>query len=152
MSLMEIRWALGALHLLALPIGFAAIALRAIALRHAASGTALRSVFVADSVWGLSALLWISTGLVRTFGYFEKGSQYYLGNSWFWVKIGLLAVILALEVLPMVTLIRWRLEDRKGKAVDLSRAGALSLVSVAQALLILAMVVVAAGMARGLGT
>lgn len=151
MSTMMIRWILGALHLLALPIGFAAVTVRAMGLRRQAAGMDLRSVFAADSIWGLSALLWVSTGLIRAFTYIEKGSQYYLGNSWFWAKMGLLAVILALEVLPMATLIRWRLEDHRGQTVDLGRAGFLSRISATQAMLILVMVAVAAGMARGLG-
>ena len=151
MSLFAVRWLLAALHLLALPIGFAAVTIRAIGLRHSPPGPDLRTVFAADSVWGISALLWITTGLVRAFTRLEKGADYYLGNDWFWIKMALLVLILALEIFPMATLIRWRLSVRRGTPIDVARTELISRISVAQAAMLVAMVVAATGMARGFG-
>lgn len=147
---MTVRWIVAAVHLLALVIGSGAICVRASSLRHVAGENSLRSVFVADSLWGLAALLWISTGVWRAFGGLEKGTTYYLGSMAFWIKMSLLLGILALEVRPMVTLIRWRSAVARGQSVDASPARALARISVAQAVLVGAMVVVAAAMARGL--
>ena len=74
----------------------------------------LSGVFLADSLWGLAALLWVTTGLWRAFGGLEKGSAFYLGSTAFWIKMTLLGLILVLEVWPMVTLIRWRLARARG--------------------------------------
>jgi putative membrane protein len=145
------RWLLAALHLTALGIGFAAIWTRARALGRLAEEPAYRRVLAADTTWGLAALLWISTGLVRAFGGLEKGTAYYMQNPVFWVKMALLGLVLLLELWPMVTFIRWRIALGRGTAVDASAAPTLARVSLAQALLILGMVFAASAMARGVG-
>src|SRR2546422_6593313 len=106
---MTIRWLLAAVHLLALGLGLGAVWARGRALGGELDGSGLRRAFYADTWWGVAAILWIGTGLVRAFGGFEKGSFYYLHNHFFWAKMGLLAAILILEVGPMIALIRWRL-------------------------------------------
>lgn len=58
-------------------------------------------MFYADNWWGLAALVWIGTGVIRAFGGFEKGSFYYLHNHFFWMKMTLLAVIIALAATGM---------------------------------------------------
>ena len=147
---MLVRWIVAAFHLLALGIGLGGVWVRARALRHAHPDS-LRSAFAADTAWGLAAALWISTGFYRVFGGLEKGSAYYLGNTAFHIKITLLVVILGLEILPMLTLIRWRRELRRGATLDLSRAPLLSRISVIQAALIVGMVLAATATARGFG-
>jgi len=116
---------------------------------------ALRRAFAADTWWGLSALVWIGTGVWRLLAGTEKPTAYYLANHVFYAKMGLLAVILVLEAWPMVTLIRWRLalSKRSGIAtlVASSGAGRIALLSYIQTLLIVAMVAAAVVVARGYG-
>jgi|SRR5688572_22553526 len=150
-ALSPARWLLAALHLTALGLGFAAIWTRARALGRLGEEPAYRRVLAADSAWGLAALLWISTGLVRAFGGYEKGTDYYLQSAVFWVKMALLGAVLLLELWPMVTFIRWRLALARGTAVDASAAPALARISLVQAVLVLAMVFAASAMARGVG-
>ncbi len=71
---MTIRWLLAAIHLLALGLGFGAVWARGRALRGELDPAGLRRAFYADTWWGVAAVLWIGTGLVRAFGGFEKGS------------------------------------------------------------------------------
>ncbi|HEX8905568.1 MAG TPA: DUF2214 family protein, partial [Longimicrobiaceae bacterium] len=130
-----VRWILAALHLLALGIGLGAVWTRARALRGASDHAVLRRAFAADGLWGLAALLWISTGLIRAFGGFEKGTAYYLHSNAFLVKMALLALILGLEVWPMVTLIRWRRAASHNEVLDLHAAPALARISLVQAFL-----------------
>ena len=150
-TLASARWLLAALHLTALGIGFAAIWTRARALGRLGEEPAYRRVLAADTAWGLAALLWIATGLMRAFGGYEKGTDYYLQHPVFWVKMALLGAVLLLELWPMVTLVRWRLALARGTAVNASAAPALARVSLVQAVLILAMVFAASAMARGVG-
>ena len=144
-------WLLAALHLVALAVGFAAIWTRARALGAIPAPPAFRRAFVADAAWGVSAVLWIGTGLLRAFAGFEKGTAYYLGNHVFLTKMALLVVVLLLEILPMVTLLRWRLAIGRGEEVDATPARRLALMSYVQAGLVLAMVFAATAMARGIG-
>ena len=90
----SLSWALAALHLLALALGWGGVWARALALRQNARPDQLRWVFYADNAWGLAALLWLSTGLWRAFGGMEKGTAYYLGNWLFLTKMGLFVLIL----------------------------------------------------------
>jgi putative membrane protein len=59
--------------------------------------------------------------------------------------MGLLLLILVLEVSPMVILIKWR----RGLTPDPTRARVLSAVSYVEAWIVVAMVFVAAALARG---
>jgi putative membrane protein len=148
---MLIRWLFAAVHLLALGVGLGAVWARGRALRNGLDAAGFRRVFYADSWWGIAALLWIGTGLVRAFGGLEKGSAYYLHNHLFWGKMALLVVILLLELGPMMGLIRWRLQLARGEQPDTRSAPAFARISFLQAVLVMLMVLAATGMARGYG-
>ena len=149
------RIVLAALHLLALGIGLGAIMARWITLRRPLTADSLKRVFHFDNQWGIAAGLWIITGAWRWLGSVEKTASYYNNNHWFYAKMACLAVILLLEILPMVTLIKWRVALGKGTPADqlpgVSRARTLSALSAVQAVLIVAMVFFAVSMARGYG-
>lgn len=149
---MLVHWSLAAIHLLAFALGFWAVLTRGTALRRLAGGVdAVRGVLVADNLWGLSVLVLLVTGGMRAFGGFEKGTDYYLHQPLFHLKMTLLLLILLLEIVPMVALIKWRMALGKGAAIDSSKAGRLARISHIEALLLILMVVAATGMARGVG-
>jgi putative membrane protein len=150
-----LRVALAAIHLLALGIGLGAVLMRGSALREPPTGTSLRRAFRADLDWGVAAGLWIVTGLWRYLGGIEKDTVYYNHNTVFMAKLGVLVLILALEVWPMITLIRWRRAVASGTAPETlaasPAAGRIATISHLQAGLVVVMVVLAVAMARGLG-
>ena len=148
---MLVRWLLAALHLLAYGFALASILRRTWALRRATVPAALRSVFRADTRWGLSALVLLITGLMRVFGSYEKGADYYLHEPLFHVKMTLLVIILVLEVPSMLALMRWRAAVRKGVVPELRKARRYAHLSVIQTILLVLMVFAATGMARGIG-
>jgi putative membrane protein len=65
--------------------------------------------------------------------------------------MALLGLILALELRPMVTLIRWRIQLSQAGTPDVGSAPALARISYAQAVLVVLMVLAATAMARGIG-
>lgn len=148
---MLVRWLIAAIHLLAYGFALASILRRTWALRRATVPAALRSLFRADTRWGISALVLVVTGLMRVFGGYEKGADYYLHEPLFHLKMTLLVVILILEVPSMLALMRWRAAVRKGVAPDLRKARSYARYSVIQTILLVLMVFAAAGMARGVG-
>ncbi|WP_250862510.1 DUF2214 family protein, partial [Caballeronia sp. INML3] len=79
-----------------------------------ANDVRLRDVFRSDSVWGITAIVLIVTGLMRAFGGFEKGGSYYLHEPLFHLKMTALVLILLIEVSPMLALIRWRVTLAQG--------------------------------------
>jgi putative membrane protein len=148
---MPIRWLFAAVHLFGFAVGLGAVWTRYRCLRTPLDQGALRRALVADNWWALSAVLLISTGLLRAFAGYEKGAGYYLGNHLFLTKLGLLGVILAVEVVAVVILVGWRRTIARGGEPDVHRAGLVASISLWQAVLLLAMLVMATGMARGVG-
>jgi putative membrane protein len=144
-----LRWLVATFHLLALPLGLSSVWARGRGLGVARANADLARVFVADNLWGLAAGLWIVTGLWRAFGGIEKGTAYYLNDRVFYVKMGLLFLILLLEIAPMTTLISWRVAIRRGKQIDLKSAAIFARISQVQAVLVVLMVFAATAMARG---
>jgi putative membrane protein len=151
---MTLRWLLAAAHLLALGIGLGAVWARARALRAVARGgdaAAVGRTLVADTWWGVAAVIWIGTGLWRLFAGTDKPPTYYYGNHVFWTRMALLVAVLALELAPMVGLIRWRTALGRGEAPDLGLARRWARISQVQAALVILMLLAATAMARGLG-
>jgi putative membrane protein len=145
------RWLFAAFHLLGFGIGLGSAWARGQALRGELGPAGLRRVFYADNWWGLSALLLIGTGLVRAFGGLEKGGAYYLHNHLFQTKMAFLGLILVLEIAPMLTLIRWRMQLRRGEQPDTGSASRFAGTSSLQAVLLILMLLAATGVARGWG-
>jgi putative membrane protein len=150
-----LRLALAAIHLIALGLGLGAVLNRGTALREALAPGALRRAFKADALWGIAFGLWLATGLWRLFGETEKTVDYYMVNHAFFAKMGFLVVILALEIWPMITLIRWRGALRRSGSpetvVDVGAARRMAIISHVQATLVVLMVFAAVAMARGYG-
>jgi putative membrane protein len=150
---MVVQWFFAAIHLLAFATALAAVLARGKGLRGLTDSepTAVRRVLIADNIWGISALVLLVTGGLRAFGGYEKGTEYYLHQPLFHLKMTLLVFILLLEVAPMIRLIKWRIALARGTRLDLRQVGLFARISHVQALLIVLMVIAASGMARGVG-
>jgi putative membrane protein len=144
-----LRLLLAAIHLLALGIGLGAIWMRGRALRGIVDNAALRRAFAADAWWGVSAVLWLGTGLARLFAATEKSLDYYLRNPLFHLKMGLFVVILLLEIWPMMTLIRWRRAIGRNQSATFTSAHRIARISLIEAMLVVVIVFVAVALARG---
>lgn len=166
-----LRVALAVLHLLALGIGTGAVYARARALHRVAAAPggvpnaspagggadpgALARAFAADAWWGVAALLWLGTGLWRALAGTEKAPAYYWANHVFYAKMTLFAAVFALELWPMVTLVRWRAAAGRGTlpapAALAPAARRIARLSDVQLLLLVGIVTAAVLMARGYG-
>jgi putative membrane protein len=112
----------------------------------------LKLIFAADNCWGVAALLWIATGLMRAFGGLEKGSDFYLHNPLFWVKMSLFGFVVLIEILPMMTLIRWRIAIKRGTQLsDLKKLPLLKVINDIELGFVVLILFVASAMARGIG-
>jgi len=121
------------------------------ALRAGSDPRALDGLFAADTLWGLAAALWLLTGLGRAFGHVEKEPGFYLRNGFFWIKMALFVSVVGLEMLPMVTFIRWRVARRQGRPLpQFDRLSRLVLVDDVQTALVVVIPFAAAAMARGM--
>jgi putative membrane protein len=150
-----LRLVLASLHILALGIGLGAVWVRARALRGAIDRFSLQRAFAADTLWGVAALLWIGSGLWRLFASTEKPVVYYMQNHVFFMKMGFFVLILVLEIWPMLTLMRWRVQLGKGgspeSAATPAAARRVATISYVEAAIVVIMVFVAVALARGYG-
>jgi putative membrane protein len=136
-----------ALHVLALGIGLGAVFARG----RGFKARNLQAVFYADNWWGIAGLLWISTGLMRAFGGLEKGTAYYLHHPFFHAKLGLYLIATCLEMWPMITLIRWRIQERKGEFINTDPMGTFYWINFVEVVIVATIPFFAALMARGVG-
>ncbi len=146
---------LAALHYLALGIGLGALFVRGRCFKalkqNPQNPKLLSALFLSDNFWGISAFLWIATGLARLFGGLEKTPSFYWGNGFFWLKMGLFLAIFLIELVPMVKLIQARIKLKKGQRIPLTPSLLDKLFSLNHMELVLLFLIpfAAAGMARG---
>jgi len=150
-----LRLTLAVLHLLALGIGFGAVISRGQSVLEPPTDASLRRVFRDDTLWGIAAGLWFVTGLWRLLAGTEKATSYYVNNHIFFAKMGMFVLIFALELWPMITLIRWRRVRGAGhSAEEVAKphtARRIASISFVEAALVAFMVIAAVMMARGYG-
>ena len=129
-----------------------ALAIEWVMLSESPTHREARLIQVSDRWYGLSAMALIVVGLLRVF-YFEKGSAYYFGNSFFHLKIGLFIVVGLLSIYPTIRFIKWRAQMQGGKAplVTAAEYRTLRLLLRLELALLLLIVLCAALMARGFG-
>jgi putative membrane protein len=150
---MLMRWILATIHLLGFGLALGSIWARARSLaRVRREPAALERAFTADNWWGISALVLLSTGLARLFLGSEKAPAYYFASRVFWAKMVVVLLVFALEVRPMVRLLGWRLAERRGQPVTPTGTDGLARISYVQTALVLLLLALATGMARGFGS
>ncbi len=147
---------IASLHFLALGIGLGSVFMRGRYFKALAenpnSELDLKRLIIADNFWGVGALLWILTGAGRAFGGLEKGTEWYLHNPLFHLKMTLFILVFVLEMMPMVALIKARVRTGKGKPHGMT-AEKLKLyrrLNHFEAMLVFIIIFVASAMARGL--
>jgi putative membrane protein len=139
---------LSAIHMLTLALGLGGIVARGRALASPLDEAGWRRLLAADNAWGAAAALWIASGLGRVFlGGKETG--FYWRNGFFWMKLALFGLVFALELAPMMTFIRVRAARRRGAALPNFSIERYRRINTAEVAVVIAIVFVAAFMARG---
>jgi putative membrane protein len=142
---------LAVVHLLSLALGVALLVLRGKSLEQVREPKDLARVFVWDNVYGVLALFWIGSGLLRAFAGFEKGTDYYLSNHVFWTKLLFVVVLLGCEVPILAALIRFRVRKAKGQELDLTGLPWLVRLHWFELACVFPVIIAASLMARGVG-
>ena len=105
-----------------------------------------------DLVYGIAAILVLGTGLLRWFVY-GKGSEFYLSNPLFHIKLTLFVLMGVLSIFPTLKFLKWKKQFRRGEDPDISsRAVKRQLMFIRIELLLVAVIPLLAVMiARGKG-
>jgi putative membrane protein len=139
---------LSAVHVLTLALGLGAVFMRGRALASSFDEVEWQRLLAADNLWGAAAGLWIASGLGRVF-FGGKEPSFYWHNGFFWVKLALFGLVFALELTPMITFIRVRSARRRSAPLRRFSVEAYRRINSAEVVLVVAIVFVAAFMARG---
>ena len=145
---MAVAALLSAIHLLTLALGAGAIFARGRAMSRPLDDQGWKRLLAADNLWGIAALLWIVSGLARVFCGGKEPSFYWL-NGFFWLKMSLFLMVFALEIAPMTTFMRVRIAQSRGTAIPRFPIETYRRINAAEFGLVVAIVFVAAFMARG---
>jgi putative membrane protein len=139
---------LSAVHVLTLALGLGAVFSRGRALAGPLDDEGWRRLLAADTAWGAAAGLWIASGLGRVF-FGGKQPDFYWHNGFFWVKLALFAVVFVLELGPMVTFMRVRSARKRAAPLPRFSIETHRRINSVEIALVVAIVFVAALMARG---
>ena len=139
---------LSAIHVLTLALGLGSLGMRGRALARPMDEAAWRQLLAADNAWGIAAMLWIASGLARVW-WGGRTPSFYWHNGLFWTKLALFALVFAIELRPMVTFIQVRSARRQGRPVPKFSNDVFSRINSLEIALVIAIVFVAAFMARG---
>ena len=139
---------LSAIHVLTLALGAGALFARGRALANPLDERGWPRLLAADNAWGIAALLWIASGVARVFAG-GKTPSFYWHNGFFWIKMGLFALVFLLELAPMIAFIRVRIARGRAAAMPHVPIEMFRRVNTIELILVVSIVFVAAFMARG---
>ena len=139
---------LSAIHVLTLALGLGSLGVRGRALARPLDEAAWQQLLAADSAWGVAAALWLASGLARVF-WGGKTPDFYWRNGLFWTKLALFGLVFLIELRPMITFIRVRSARRRATPLPSFSIDTYRRINAVEIALVVAIVFVAAFMARG---
>ena len=98
---------------------FGALILERKVLKTSPSREEAITMVIIDVIYGVAALILLVSGILRVL-YFGQGSQFYLENPIFWLKVILFTSVGALSLYPTITYILWAIPLSKGKLPEVN--------------------------------
>jgi putative membrane protein len=142
--------ALAVAHHWALLLLIAALFAEFVLLRQPSSAQWMSSLARVDQAYGGAAVLLLAVGFARVF-WGAKGADFYLANPVFWGKVGVFAAVGLLSIVPTVRYLRWVKQLKtSGRLPDAAQVENTRRWVGWQLLLVVALPVLAAMMARGI--
>ncbi len=109
------------LHYLGFMAAFASLTVEVFHLKPDMTIDEAKKVAFADAAYGIAATAILVTGVLRVL-YFGKGTDYYLGNPFFYAKMGVFIIVSCLSVYPTFTFISWTKDLQAGQVPALEMA------------------------------
>jgi putative membrane protein len=140
-------------HYAGFMVSFAALAVEALTLKREMSLSDAWKIAIADGLYGISATIILLTGILRVL-YFGKGTDYYLNNWAFYLKIGIFIGISLVSLYPTFSFIGWikGLRQNSIPSLEASQFNRLTWMIRTELLGFISIPLFAAMMARGIGS
>jgi putative membrane protein len=141
------------LHHAAAFVVVAVLAVELVLLKGELTLTSSRSLVRMDAAYGVAAAVLLIAGLLRVF-YTEKGAAYYFASGTFLAKLALFLIVGLLSIYPTLTFLRWRpaLREQRVPTLAADARRTLRLLVHAELTLLFVIMLLAAMMARGIGS
>ena len=141
------------LHFIAVFGIFAALFLEWQTMSRAPTYAEARRIQRCDTWYGLFAAMVLIAGFLRVY-YFEKGSEFYLANPFFYAKLALFVAAGLLSIYPTIRFLKWRAQTRQGQAPAVTDEEYRKIMRAirAEMVLLLGVALCASLMARGIGS
>jgi putative membrane protein len=113
----------------------------------------IRAIAVIDLLYGVAAILVLTTGLLRWFVY-GKSSEFYLSNPVFHTKLTLFVIVAIISIIPTIKFLKWRKQVNNNQEPEMNEKVVKKLlIYIRIELLLLAILpLLAVMLARGIGT
>ena len=140
------------LHFISIMILMGSLVSEHLILKPKMSSSQIKSLAGIDLVYGIAAILVLTTGLLRWFVY-GKGSDFYLSNPLFHIKLTVFVIMGVLSIFPTIKFRKWKKMVNKGEEPNIDeKATKRLLMFIRIELLLLAILPLLAVMiARGVG-
>ena len=106
-------------HFVSIILLFVALTVEKILFKQSIDQKTARRILVFDSLYGIAALILLTTGLLKFFLY-GKGSGYYIHNYLMWIKLALFSIVGILSIYPTVYFLKWRKILKRDEEVVIS--------------------------------
>lgn len=107
------------LHYIAIMTLMGSLIAEHLLLKPGIRGAQIKSLAGIDFIYGIAAILVLATGLLRWFVY-GKGSEFYLSNPLFHIKLTLFVILGILSIFPTVKFLKWRKQVRSGNEPEIA--------------------------------
>lgn len=140
------------LHYLSFMLAFGALIFEVSSLKKDLTLKQAWQIVIADSIYGITALVVLVTGVLRVL-YFGQGTDFYLSNPVFYTKVAIFLIVGSFSLYPTISFLLWIPALRQGQLPTLELPKVDRLVGIIRLeILGFAMIpLFAAMMARGIG-
>jgi len=107
------------LHFIGIMSLMGALITQHLVVKPSMGSTAIKTVGTVDIIFGIAAAVVLATGLLRWFVY-GKGSDFYLANPMFHIKITLFFVVAIISIFPTLRILKWRRQSKQDNAFEVS--------------------------------
>ncbi len=107
------------LHFLSIMVLMGSLITEHILLKPSLIKEQIKSLATVDLIYGISAILVLTTGILRWFVY-GKGYDFYMGTPIFHIKLTLFIILGILSIFPTIKILKWKKSIKNNTEPDIN--------------------------------
>lgn len=110
------------LHYIGIMVLMGALISEHLILKPSINKEQINSLATIDLIYGLAAIIVLTTGVLRWFVY-GKGYDFYMSTPLFHIKLTLFIIMGILSIFPTVKILKWRKQIKRGEEPQITEKG-----------------------------